>query len=321
MKIVFRVLGPGFLAAALSAGCLAQAYPGKTVRVIVPFPPGGSNDIVARVVFQKMSDITGQQHVIDNRGGAAGTIGAALAAKAPSDGYTVMVHSVTLISNAHMRKKLPYDTLNDFVAVTPLAEQVFMLAVHPSLPVKSVRELVALAKKRPGEIFYSTGGNGTPPHLAMALFESMTAIKMVHVQYKGGAPAVVALLVGEVQTMAANIGVAETHIKTGRLRALGVTSAQRVAQFPDVPSVGEAVPGYDFTGWVAAFVPTGTPAAIVRKLNGDLGKAIADPGVTASLARQTLTPMYRSPEDAARFFKAEYEKTGKLIRATGARVD
>ncbi|MBI3043545.1 MAG: tripartite tricarboxylate transporter substrate binding protein [Betaproteobacteria bacterium] len=319
MKIVSRLLSLVLLTA-FSVTCFAQASPGKTVRVIVAFPPGGSNDIVARVVFGKVAELTGQAHVIDNRGGAGGVIGAAAVAKSPPDGYTIMVHSATHVANAHLRK-LPYDTLNDFVGVTTLAEQVFMIVVHPSLPVKSVKELIALTGKRPAQIFYPSGGNGTATHLAMALFESMTGTRMTHVQYKGAAAAVVSLVSGETQAMAANVGVAAVHIRAGRLKALGVTSGRRIKQFPKVPAIAETVRGYDFTGWVGAFVPTGTPATIVEKLNANLGKALADPGVMDRLGKQTMDPMYRSPGAFAQFLKSEDEKYGKLIRATGAKPD
>jgi len=294
-------------------GALAQIYPDKPVRVIVAFPPGGSNDIVSRIVFQKMTEFTGQQFVIDNRGGASGIIGAAAVAKSAPDGYTVMIHSATHISNAYLRK-LPYDTLTDFVGVTPLARQVFMLVVHSSMPVKTTMDFIAFAEKKPNQIFYPSGGNGTPLHLAMALFTSMTGTKLVHVQFKGGAPAVISIVSGETQVMAANIGVISPYIKTDRVRPLGVTSANRIAQFPAVPTIGEAVPGYEFTAWVGLFVPAGTPASIVDKLNAELKKTLADPDVSAKLTNQTFDPFYMTPEKFSRFLRSEYEKYGMLIR-------
>lgn len=298
----------------------AQGYPEKTVRVLIAFPPGGSTDIVARIVFQKMPEITGQQFVIDNRGGAAGTIAAALLAKSPPDGYTIMTHSATHISNGHLRK-VPYHTLNDFIGVTPVARQVFILAVHPSMPVRSVKEFIALAKKRPGQILYGSGGNATPLHLGMALFNSATGTKMVHVQYKGGGPAAVSLVAGESQAMMANIGVLFEHIKAKRVRPVAVSSAQRVTQFPDIPAIAETVPGFDFTAWIGVFAPAGTPKAVVDKLNADLKKAVADPGVASKLSNQTLDPMYTTPEEFSRLLKSDYEKYGKIIRETGARND
>ncbi|MFN7086496.1 MAG: Bug family tripartite tricarboxylate transporter substrate binding protein [Burkholderiales bacterium] len=299
----------------------AQTYPDKPVRVVVVFPPGGSNDVTARVVFQKMSDMLGQQFVIDNRGGAAGTIGSELVAKSPPDGYTVMVQSTTHVANAHLYKKLPYDVLKDFIGVTTLARQVGMLVVHPSLPAKSGKEFIALAKKRPNEIVYGSAGNGSFVHLSMALMASMAGIKMVHVPYKGGGPAGVGIVSGETQAMLATIGSLYPHIKSGRVRPLGVSSETRTVQFPDIPAIAEFVPGYEFTAWVGCFVPAGTPRAIVDKLNADLKKALEDPEVAKKLSAQTLDPLYMTPEEFARRLKADYDKYEKVIRISGARID
>lgn len=304
----------------LTANVTAQTYPDKPVRVIVAFPPGGSNDVVSRIVFQKIAAGLGQQFVIDNRGGAAGVIGAAAVAKSPPDGYTVLIHSTTLIFNAHL-KKPPYDTLNDFVGITPLAEQVFMLVVHPSLPVYSTKEFIALAKKRPGDILYSSGGNGTPLHLAMAMLESMTQTRLVHVQYSGGAPAVTSVVAGETQAIAANVGVVAPHIKAKRLRALGVTSSRRVAQFPEIPPLGDVVRGYDFTAWIGLFAPAGTPPAIVEKLNAEIRNALDDPGVSSKLSGQTMDPMYMTAEKFSQRLKSDFDKYGKLIRDGGIKGD
>ena len=303
------------VALACPAAALAQAYPDKPVRVIVAFPPGGSNDVVARIVFQKVSESLAQPFVIDNRGGAAGIIGASAVAKSAANGYTLMVHSATHIANPHLNK-LDYDTLNDFIGVTPLAKQVFMLVVHRSMPVSSVKEFVALAKKRPGQILYGTGGNGTPLHLAMALLNSMTGTKMVHVQYKGGGPAVTSVVAGETQAITANVGVLLPHIKAQRVRPLGVTSAQRVRQFPDVPAIAETISGYDFAAWVGCFVPAGTPQAIVDRLNVELKKAISDPAIATKLIDQTFEPMHMAPAEFARLLKADFDRYGKLIRET-----
>lgn len=309
----------GFLFAPLVVN--AQAYPSKPVRVVVVFPPGGSNDVVARIVFQKMSEMLNEQFIIDNRGGAAGTIGAALVAQSPPDGYTLMVQSTTHIANAHVYRKLPYDTLGDFIGITPLARQVGMLAVHPSLPVKTGKDLIALAKKRPGELVYGSAGSGSYVHLAGALFMNLSGTKMIHVPYKGGGPAGIALVSGETQVMIATIGSLFTHIKAKRVRPLGVTSDKRTTQFPDVPAIAEYVPGYDFTAWVGCFVPKGTPRAIVDSLNAALKKALDDPGVAGKLSAQTLDPMHMTPEQFAQRLKEDYEKYGKLIKQVGAKID
>ena len=300
----------------------AQAYPARTVRVGIPWPPGGSNDIVGRIVFQKISEQTGQQFVIDNRGGAAGTIGADLVAKSPADGYTVMVHSATHAANTHLYKKLPYDTLKDFIGVTPLAVQVGMLAVHPALPVRSVKDFIALAKARPGEIIYGSSGNGSFVHLTMALFNSMTGTKMVHVPYKGGGPASIGIASGETQAMIATIGALLPQIAAKQVRPLAVTSSARVKQFPDLPTLSEAgVPGYELTAWIGCFVPAGTPRPVVDRLSEEIKKALDHPDVARIMSSQTLDPWFTTPEDFAKRLKADDEKYEKLIKLTGAKVD
>lgn len=309
------------VALSIPASALAQAYPAKPVRVVIVFPPGGSNDVVGRIVFQKMGEIAGQQFVIDNRGGAAGQIGSEIVAKSPPDGYTVMVQSTTHVANAHLYKKLNYDVLKDFIGVTTLARQVGMLVVHPSLPVKNGRELIALAKKRPGEIVYASAGNGSYVHLSMALMASMAGLKMIHVPYKGGGPAGTALVAGETQAMLATIGSLFGHIKSGRVRPIGVSTDKRTTQFPDVPAIAEFVPGYEFTAWVGCFVPAGTPKPVVDALNAALGKALADPDVAAKLSAQTLDPMHMTPEQFAARLKSDYDKYQTVVKVSGARVD
>lgn len=299
----------------------AQAYPTKPVRVIIVFPPGGSNDVVGRIVFQKVGDYMKQQFVIDNRGGAAGTIGADVVAKSPPDGYTIMVQSATHLANAHLYKKLPYDTLNDFIGITTMARQVGILVVHPSLPVRSGKEFIALAKKRPGEVIYGSAGNGSYVHLSMALMAQMAGLKMIHVPYKGGGPAGIAIVAGETQAMLATIGSLFTHIKANRVRPLGVSSDKRAPQFPDVPTIAEFVPGYEFTAWVAAFAPAKTPRPIVDALNAAIGKALADPDVSSKLTAQTLDPMHMTPEQFAQRLKSDYEKYAQTVKISGARID
>jgi len=299
----------------------AQKYPEKPVRVVIVFPPGGSNDVVGRIVFQKVSELAGQQFIIDNRGGAAGQIGSEIVARSPADGYTVMVQSTTHVANSHLYKKLNYDPLKDFIGVTTLARQVGMLVVHPALPVRNGRELIALAKKRPGELVYASAGNGSYVHLSMALMAEMAGIKMVHVPYKGGGPAGTALIAGETQAMLATIGTLFPHIMSKRLRPIGVATDKRVSQFPDVPAIAEFVPGYDFTAWVGSFVPAGTPRTVVDTLNALLGKALADPGVMEKLVAQTLDPMHISPEQFAARLKSDYDKYERVVKISGARVD
>jgi len=259
--------------------------------------------------------------VIENRGGAAGTIGSDVVANSPPDGYTIMVQSTTHVANAHLYKKLPYDVLNDFIGITPLAVQVGMLVVHPALPAKSGKEFVALAKSRPGEIVYASAGNGSYVHLSMALLASMMNLKMIHVPYKGGGPAGIAMVSGETQAMLATIGSLYNHIKDGKVRALGVSSDKRVAQFPDIPAIAEFVPGYEFTAWVGTFAPKGTPRPVVDRLNAELKKALADPGVASKLSAQTLDPMHMTPEQFATRMKSDYDKYEKVVRISGAKID
>ena len=311
LAVVLAVAPPAF----------AQAYPVKPVRILIPWPPGGANDVVGRIVAVRMTEQLGQQFVVENRGGASGTIGSDLVAKGAVDGYTVMVHSATHVANPHLYKKLPYDTLKDFTGVTALAVQVGMLVVHPSLPARSVKEFVALGKARPDQVVYGSSGSGSFVHLAMALLNSVTNTKMVHVPYKGGGPATIALASGEIQAMTATIGSLIPHIESKRVRPLGVTSAKRVKQYPDVPAIAESVPGYEFVAWIGAFVAAGTPRPLVDRLNGEFRKALAHPDTAKILGGQTLDPLPMSPEEFAKLLKADYDKYEKVIRISGARID
>lgn len=322
MKPRFRIAAALILAALLSPlTALAQAYPAKAVRVIVVFPPGGSNDVVARIVFQKMTDQLGQTFVIDNRGGAAGTIGADVVAKSPPDGYTLMVQSATHIANAHLYKNLPYDTLGDFIGITTMARQVAMLVVHPSMPVKTTKEFIALAKKHPGEVVYGSAGSGSFLHLAMGLLNYTTGTKMIHVPYKGGGPVNIAIASGEIQAVIATIASVIPNIRAERVRPIAVTSEKRTTQFPDIPALAEAVPGYEFTAWIACFAPKGTPRPIVDRLNAELKKVLDHPDVAKNLSSQTLDPMYMTPEQFAQRLKSDYEKYANVVRISGAKIE
>ena len=300
------------------AALAAEDYPAKPVRVIVVFPPGGSNDVTARIVFKKVEENLGRQFLIDNRGGAAGSIGAAEVARSPADGYTVMIQSTTHVANAYMYKgKLPYDTLGDFIGVTPLARQVGVLVVHPSLPAKSVKQLVALAKKRPGEINFGSSGLGSYVHLSVAMFMNETGTKMTHVPYRGGGPLSTALISGEVAVTIGVIGSYFPFIKNKQMRALAVTSSKRVNGFPNLPAMAETYPGYEFTAWVGSFVPAGTPKTVVDRLNAILKKAVADPEVAKLMSKRVLDPMYMTPEQFDARLKSDYERYGKLMKDIG----
>jgi len=318
-----RLFAAFFACMPCAAGVVwSQTFPDKPVRVIVPFPPGGANDIVSRIVFAKLSEQMGQQFIIENRAGAGGTIGTAVVAQSKPDGYTLLIQTaVSHVSNPHLYSKLPYDALRDFVGVSPLAQVVAVLTVHPSLPPRSVKEFIALAKKHPKEILHGHSGYGTYTHYNGVLFESRAGIRMTHVPFKGGGPAVIALVSGETQCQVAAIGELIQHIKSGRVRALGVTSLKRVAELPDVPTIADTIPGYESSTWVSALAPAGTPRAIVDRLNAEFGKAMSDPDVAAKLSASTLYPAHRSPEELDKRLKADYEMIGKLFREFDVKLD
>jgi tripartite-type tricarboxylate transporter receptor subunit TctC len=317
-------------AAALAAACialpsstLAQAWPAKPVRVVIPWPAGGSNDIVGRVVMQELSRTLGQQFVIDNRAGASGVVGADLVAKTPADGYTLMVHSTTHVGNAHLYgKKLTYDTMKDFTGVGMLSSQPGVLTVHPALPVKTLKDFIALAKAKPRQINYSSSGNGSAPHLQMALLISMAGIDITHVPYKGGAPQVAALLGGETQASFATLGTVISQIQAGKLRPLGVGSSARAKALPGVPTISEAgLPGYDMNPWIGVFAPAGTPRAIIDRLNTEMNQALSIPEVMSTLAKQALDPAPTTVDEFNRILRVDFEKYGKLIALTGAKIE
>ena len=321
-KSVFAVAALSILSVTPVA-VLAQAYPVKTVRVVIPWPAGGSNDVVGRIVMQKLSESLVQQFIVDNRGGAAGSIGADIVAKAPADGYTIMVHSTTHVGNAHLYgKKLTYDTLKDFTGIGMLSAQPGVLTVHPSLPVKTPKEFIALAKSRPGQINYSSSGNGSAPHLQMALLMSMAGIDIIHVPYKGGAPQVTALLAGETQASFATVGTVINHIRGGKLRPLGLGSTKPSKALPSVPTLDESgVKGYDMSPWIGVFAPAGTPKPVIDRLNAEISKALALPDVVRSLENQALDAAPGTVDQFNTALKVDYEKYGKLIKLTGAKIE
>jgi tripartite-type tricarboxylate transporter receptor subunit TctC len=320
---VVRVFA-AFLAGMLCAAGVAwsQAFPAKPVRVIIPFPPGGANDIMARIVFPKLSEQMGQQFIIENRSGAGGTTGSTVAAQSKPDGYTLLIQTVAShTSNPHLYKKLPYDALNDFVGITPLGNLVTVLIVHPSLPVRSVKEFIALAKKRPKEILFGHAGYGSFIHLNTVMLESATGIQLTQVPFKGGGPTVIGLVSGEIHAMTAGIGDIIEHIKSGRARPLGVSSLERVKKLPDVPTIAESFPGYEATTWVIALAPGQTPKAIVDRLNVEIGNALRDPAVASRMSDLTYDPVHRTPEQLAQRLKADYDKIGKLFRQYNVSLD
>lgn len=313
------LLPPAVLAQAPTGA--GAAYPSKIVRVVIPWP-GGSNDAAGRLVFQKVSESWGQPVVIENRSGASGTIGAALVARSAPDGYTVLVTSQSIVINAHLYKKLPYDVLKDFTAITPLAAQIGVLAVHPSLPVKTVKALIAFTHKNPDQLLYGSSGSGSFLHLAMAQFNVSTQTRMVHVPYKGGDAAGISLVAGETQAIMASTAVIMPLIPANRVRVLGVSSDKRLAQLPDVPTIAEAgVPGFEYTAWVGAFVPVGTARSIIDRLHAEMKKGLEHPDVSNRFNSIALSPMFSTPEQFAARIKSDYDKSAKLIAATGVTVN
>ena len=306
------------LAPILGVAAEAQTYPVKPVRVITPWPPGGLTDVAGRLVFAKVSESMGQQFIVDNRPGATGSIGADAVAKSPPDGYTLMVHSASHISNAYTYPKLPYDTFRDFAPISLIVAQTGLLVTHPSLPVKSVKELVALARARPDQILYASSGGGSFSHMAIALLNSMSNAKMVHVPYKGGGPATTAVVSGESQLLAGTPAAVLTQLQQNRLRVLAVTSDTRLKQFPDTPTIAESgVPGYEFRGWVAVFAPAGTPRPIVDRLNAEIKKVLERPDNKLD----ALEPWYMTPEQTQARMRSDYEKYGKIFKIIGTRFE
>jgi tripartite-type tricarboxylate transporter receptor subunit TctC len=317
----------GIVAIAIAAllgvnAAVAQSYAVKPVRMVVPFPAGGGIDSVARLLAPKLSESLGQPVVVDNRVGASGTVGTEAVAKAAPDGYTLLATFASHAQNASLYSKLGYDTVKDFAPITLIATVPNILVVNPSLPVKTVKELIALAKKHPGEILYASIGNGTPSHLSAELFNSMAGVKMTHVPYKGAAPSIIALISGETQLTFTTVLVAMPHVKSGRLRALGVASLKRAAVMPDVPTIDEAgVRGYESNAWYGLLAPAKTPQNIIDQLHRDAVKVLQLPDVRDNLKGQGADPVGDTPKEFAAIINDEIEKWRKVVQATGTKAD
>ena len=306
--------------AALAQG--AAGFPSKPIRLVLPYPPGGGTDTIARPLSQRLSESFKQQVVVDNRGGASGNIGMELVAKSPPDGHTIVFAlTAQLAVNPALYRKIPYDPVRDFEPITLLASGPYVLVVHPSLPVKSVKELIALARARPNQITYASSGNGSGGHLANELLDSMSGVRMLHVPYKGGGPALVDLLAGNVQVLFSTYLSSKPHIETGRVRALAVSTAKRLSGV-DLPTVAEAgVPGYDAGVWYAFLAPAGTPREIIGRLNAEIVRAAAHPDMKALLARAAIEPIGSTPEELAKFMKSEIAKWAKVVKDANVQVD
>jgi len=321
------VLRACFAAAALAAGAageaLAQAYPARPVRLIIPFSAGGAADVPGRILAERLTPVFGQQVVVENRPGAGSTIGAEAAARAAPDGYTLFMISNTHFVSAGLHKKLTYDSLNDFTPVTQITSAPNVLIVHPSLPAKNVKELIALAKSRPGQINYASSGNGSTQHLTGALFSKMAGINMTHIPYRGSGPVTADLLAGQVQVGFPGIAGMLPHIKSGRLRALGVTGSKRSPELPDVPTISEAgVKGYEMVAWFGIAGPKGLPREIQTKLHGDLLKVLRTPDMHKALSNVGQEVAYQEkPEQFYSFMKIEAAKWAKVVQESGAKVE
>lgn len=301
------------LCLAASNQSLAQNFPTKPVRWILGFPPGGTSDVLARTIGPKLHGMWGQPVVIDNRPGASGIIANSLVAEAAPDGHTMLLISSTYANLIAMGKKTPYDPFRDLEPVALLTSVPNVLTVHPSLPVKSVKDLIALAKSKPGQINYGTGGSMTGPHLATELFKLLTQTDMLHIPYKGTPPAVTDLVAGRVQVMMALTPVVMPHLKSGRLRAIAVSGAKRIPELPEVPTVADTVSGYDATTWYGLLMPRKTPASIINKINTDIGKVMEMPDVVQRLAEVGFQVTFSSPSDLTKFIKSQAETWKRVI--------
>ncbi len=325
---MMQYLGRAAIALALSAATLmgqqaCAAYPDKPVRLVVPFPPGGSADTVARLLGHKLSASLGQQFVIDNRPGAGGSIGSELVAKAPADGYTILLGAISSHAiTPSLYAKLGYDARKDFAPISLVTTMPNVLVVHPSVKANSVKELVALAKSKPGQLTFASGGNGTTHHLCGELFDRMAGISMLHVPYKGNAPAMTDLLGGQVLVMFDNISNSLPQIRARKLRALAVTGAKRSPALPDVPTLAESgFPGYDVTSWFGLFAPASTPTNVIEKLNAEVIKALRDTSIRERLAQDGIEAGGDTPAHFKAFVDAELVRWATIVKDSGARVD
>jgi tripartite-type tricarboxylate transporter receptor subunit TctC len=310
------------LCAVYAPATAAQAFPGKSVRLVTPWPPGGGTDIFARAIAQKLTERWGVPVVVDNRSGANGNIGAAEVAKAAPDGYTLMMTTIGLVASRSIYKSLPFDPLKDFAPVTLVARAPFVLVVHPSLPARSVRELIALARAHPGKLAYASGGKGGPLQLSAELFKLMTGVKIEQIPYRGTSPAITGLLSGEADMAFANLVAVIPLVQSGKLRALGITSARRSAAAPQLPTIAEAgVPGYELSPWFGVWAPARTPKGIVEKVNHDVVAALKAPDVKERLSGDGAELIGSTPEAFAAFISAENDKLSKVVEQAHIRSD
>jgi tripartite-type tricarboxylate transporter receptor subunit TctC len=308
----------GAMLALAATPAAAQTYPSAPMRIVVPFPPGGGTDILARSLAQKLNEAWSVSVIVDNRGGANGTIGAAVVAKAPPDGHTLLLVPSGFAVNPSIYKTLPFDAVKDFAPVSQLASSPLVLVVHPSFPPKSVKELVAFLKARPNDINYGSSGNGSPPHLATELFKLLTGTSMTHIPYKGAGPAAVDVIAGQIPIYFMNALQAVPHIKAGRVRALAVTSGARFPGLANIPTIAEAgVPGYAYTNWYGMLAPAGTPRASIGKLHAEIARILNLPEIKERLSAEGALVVASTPDDFAAFLKQEMTQFGRVVKASG----
>jgi tripartite-type tricarboxylate transporter receptor subunit TctC len=316
-----RALCAAFAVVALALPAAAQPYPGRPVRLIVGFPPGGAADILGRIAAQQLSERLGQQVVVDNRGGAGGLIATEIAARANPDGYTLLFTSIPHVINPHLYTKVAYDALKDFTPVVQFVAVPLMMAAGPALPAKSVKELIAYAKANPGKVNYGSGGSGSSSHLAMELFKTMAGVEMNHIPYKGTGPLITDMLGGQIGITIASAVPLSPQVKAGRLRGIAVTGPKRSPSFPELPAIAETVPGYEVVNWFGILAPAGTPRAVITRVNAELNQALASPQLKASLSAQGADAVGGSVEEFAKIVKADFAKWAKVVKASGAKVD
>jgi tripartite-type tricarboxylate transporter receptor subunit TctC len=314
--------GLALAAATVALPALAQSYPLKAIRLVSPFPPGGSVDVVGRLLAAKLSESMGQQMVVDNRSGASGLLGTEVVMNSPPDGYTLLINTIPFVTNQFLMPRVPYDPLRDFISISLVASSPSFVAVHPSLPVRSIQELIALAKAKPGQLYYSAAGFGTNPHIAGELFNLLADVNLVAVQFKGGGPADQAVIAGDVGVTFGNVSQEIGYVKAGRMRALAVTSAKRNPATPELPTVAEAgVPGYEFDTWFVVVAPKGTSRAIVDTLNSHIRKALTAPDQVKFYEERGLTVIASTPEEAAAHLENEQKKWGRVIKERGIKAE
>lgn len=306
----------------VSAQSAAQSFPNKPIRFVVPFPPGGGNDILARALAPKMSEILGQQVVVDNRAGAGGNIGADFVAKSPADGYTIVIASNQVTMNPWIYSKLPFDIAKDFSPVAQIASVPMLLAINPEIPAKNLQEFIALAKAKPGSLNYSTPGLGTPQHIAFEVFNFDAGVKVTHVPYKGTSPSIVDLIGGQVQATIGTMASLEQHVKTGKVRAIAVSTPQRSPAMPDVPTIEEGgLKGYNVPLWYSVLAPANTPKEIVAKISASIRDALQDPQTKAQLAKQGFVESYLDPAQMTALIKQDLTYWQKAINNIGLKLD